>query len=125
MTDPVQRPDSAPVLITMSSFESVTPRGAVTGAWIMGQLDRAAGLAGMKISGGDALILSIKELTFLAVLPAGVEFAIHSELTRKGNSSFTVALSGWADVKGESICIFRADVVLVAVDEDGRPRKLA
>ena len=91
------RPDTAPVLATLSPFDAVTPRGAVTGAWLMGQLDIAAGLAGRKVSGGEALILSIKDLTFHAALSAGVEFVIHAELTRRGNSSFNLFLSAWSD----------------------------
>lgn len=121
---PDTAPDTPPVLATLSPFDAVTPRGAVTGAWLMGQLDIAAGLAGRKISGGEALILSIKDLTFHAALTAGVEFVIHAELTRRGNSSFNLFLSAWSDPDETCTRILSADVVLVAVDADGKPRKL-
>ena len=130
MTDKVRnlpdaRPATAPVLATLSPFDAVTPRGAVTGAWLMGQIDIAAGIAGRKVSGGDALILSIKDLTFHAALSAGVEFVIHAELTRKGNSSFNLFLSAWAEPDHACTRILSADVVLVAVDTEGKPRKLS
>ncbi|NIZ09353.1 hotdog domain-containing protein [Pseudooceanicola sp. HF7] len=116
--------DAAPVLVTMAPFDAVTPRGAVTGGWILTQLDLAAGLAGRKATGGDALILSIRELTFKAALHAGEDFAIRSELTRKGNTSFNLSLSAWGG-DGESLReILTADVLLVAVDAEGKPRKL-
>lgn len=124
MTDP-QKPEGQPVLITTAPYSEATPRGAITGAWIMGQLDIAAGLAGHHASGGDALILSIKDLTFHAPLSAGVEFAVHAKLTRTGNTSFNLSFSGWAAPKTTCTHIFSADVLLVAVDAEGKPRKIA
>lgn len=124
MTEALQRPDTAPTLVTVAPHSHATPRGAVTGAWIMGQLDVAAGLAGRKIAQGDALILSIKELTFHAALSAGAEFVIHADLTRRGNSSFNLFLSAWAEPDTDCSLVMSADVVLVAIGADGKPRKL-
>lgn len=122
---PLTRPETSPVLVTASPFDAVTPRGAVTGAWLMGQIDIAAGLAGRRFSGGDALILAIKEMTFHAPLTAGIEFVIHAALTRRGNSSFNLFLSAWAEPDTASTLILSADVLLVAVDSHGKPRKIA
>lgn len=119
-----ERPVDPPVLATMAPFDAVTPRGAVTGGWILTQLDLAAGLAARRISGGDALILSIRELSFEAPLHAGEDFAIHAGLTRKGNTSFNLSLSAWAGTAAEARRILSADVLMVAVDEAGTPRKL-
>ncbi|MBU2936324.1 MULTISPECIES: hotdog domain-containing protein [Pacificibacter] len=124
MTD-ISLPKGQPVLITTAPYSEATPRGAVTGAWIMGQLDIAAGLAGQHASGGDALMVSIKDLTFHAPLLAGVEFAVHATLTRTGNTSFDLSFSGWANPKTTCTQIFSADVLLVAVDAEGKPRKIA
>lgn len=124
MTEPAQRPDSAPVLLTVAPYDQVSLRGAVLGGWMLTQLDYAAGLAGRKISGGDALIVAIKELGFHAALHAGEEFAMHADLSRRGSSSFNLSLSAWAEPDGECRRILSADVLLVAVDDDGKPRKL-
>jgi acyl-CoA thioesterase YciA len=120
----LQQPEGQPVLITTAPYSEATPRGPITGAWIMGQLDIAAGLAGQQASGGDALMISIKDLTFHAPLLAGVEFAVHATLTRTGNTSFNLSFSGWADPKTTCTRIFSADVLLVAVDAEGKPRKI-
>jgi len=124
MSDQPTRPVTAPVVVTVAPYDAVTPRGAVTGVWILGQLDTAAGLAGKKFSGGEALILSIKDFTFHAALSAWEEFVIHAEPVRKGNSSFDLSFSGWADPDGACTRIFSATAVLIAVDDDGKPRKL-
>ena len=124
MTDP-QKPEGQPVLITTAPYSEATPRGTITGAWIMGQLDIAAGIAGHHSGGGEALILSIKDLTFHAPLLAGVEFAVHATLTRTGNTSFDLSFSGWASPKATCTRIFSADVLLVAVDAEGKPRKIS
>ena len=121
MTDPAT-PQT--VLLTMAPFDAVTPQGAVTGAWMLGQLDMAAGLAGRAASGGAALILSLKEVTFHAPLQAGERFAVRSQLTRKGNTSFNLSLSAEAGEPGETRKILSSEVVMVAVDAAGKPRKL-
>ena len=120
----MNRPNSAPVLITVPSHAETTPRGAILGGWIMTQLDHAAGLAGRKIAAGDALILSIKELIFRAPLHPGEKFAVYSDLTRRGGSSFNLSLSGWAEPDSGCRLIFEADVLLVALDAEGKSRKL-
>jgi Acyl-CoA hydrolase len=123
MTEMV-RPDGTPVLILVAPYDQVTPRGTIFGGWIMAQIDHAAGLAGRKIAVGDVMIVSIKELTFLGPLAPGEEFVIHTELTRRGNSSFTLSLSGTAEPVTEARPVMQAEVVLVAVDAAGKPRKL-
>lgn len=120
----MNRPDTAPVLITVAPYDQATPRGTILGGWIMTQLDHAAGLAGRKIAGGDALILSVKELVFRAPLHPGEEFAVHADLTRRGGSSFNLSLSGWAEPDTGCQLIFEADVLLVAVDAEGKSRRL-
>ncbi len=118
------RPDGAPTLITVAPYDQVTPRGAVLGSWLLAQVDHAAGLAGRKIAGGDALILSIKELTFHGALKAGEEFVMHADLSRRGNSSFNLSLSAWAEPDADCRQILGADLLMVAVDGEGKPRKL-
>ncbi|QPM90905.1 hotdog domain-containing protein [Pseudooceanicola algae] len=124
MTDLGVGTAALPVLMTMAPLDAVTPRGAVTGGWMLTQLDLAAGLAGRRASGGEALILSIKDLTFRDALRAGEDFQIRAELTRKGNTSFNLLLSAWAGASEPQREIFQADVLMVAVDAEGTPRKL-
>lgn len=120
----MNRPETAPVLITVAPFDQATPRGAILGGWIMTQLDHAAGLAGRKITAGEALILSIKELTFRSPLHPGEEFAVHADLTCRGGSSFNLDVSGWAEPEGACRLVFEADVLLVAVNAEEKSRKL-
>lgn len=114
----------APVLITVAPYDQVTPRGTIFGGWLMAQVDHAAGLAGRKIAAGEVMIVSVKELTFLGPLVPGEEVVMLSALTRRGNSSFTLSLSAVAEPDTDARPVLRADVVLVAVDASGKPRKL-
>lgn len=123
MSEPDQRPSEPAVLITVAPYAEATPSGAIFGGWIMSQLDHAAGLAGRKMTGGNVIIASIKELNFHAALAAGEEFVMHATVTRHGNSSFNLSLSGWAEPDTESRRIMTADVLLVAIDSNGKPRK--
>lgn len=120
----MNRPGTAPVLISVAPNDQATPRGAIFGGWIMAQLDHAAGLAGRKIAAGDALVLSVEELLFRAPLRPGEEFAVHADLIRRGGSSFNLSLSGWAEPDAACRLIFEANVLMVAVDVEGKSRKL-
>lgn len=118
------RPDSAPRLLTVAPQSETTARGPVFGGWILSQLDHGAGLAGRKISGGDVVIAALKEVQFHAPLYGGEEFALHADLSRRGNSSFNLAVTAWAEPDGACRRILSAVVLLVAIDEAGKPRKL-
>lgn len=111
-------------LVMVAPCDQATSRGAIFGGWIMSQLDHAAGLAGRKLARGDVIIASVRELTFRGPLHPGEEFVISSAVTRRGNTSLTLALRGTAEPDGPARAVFDAEVVLVAVDSDGRPRKL-
>ncbi|WP_460274466.1 acyl-CoA thioesterase [Celeribacter sp. ULVN23_4] len=124
MSDTPKSPEQPPVLITVAPYDQVTPRGYIFGGWIMAQIDHAAGLAGRKIAEGDVMIVSVKEMDFLGPLAPGEEFVMHAELTRRGNSSFTLSLSATAEPHTEARPVMRANVTLVAVDASGKPRKL-
>ncbi|MGO4853063.1 hotdog domain-containing protein [Phaeovulum sp. W22_SRMD_FR3] len=113
------------VLRTAAPFDQVTPKGAVTGAWILGALDTAAGIAGRRVSGGDALILSLQEARFHAPLTPGTAVDMTAEILRKGNTSFTLQFTLWAEPDTAPKRILTAQVVMVAVDAEGKPRKLA
>jgi acyl-CoA thioesterase YciA len=122
---PLPRPDQGTlVLRTAAPFDQVTPKGAVSGAWMLGALDTGAGLAGQQVSGGDALILSIKEATFHAPLTPGAALDMTAQTLRRGNSSFTLQLALWVDRLTAPRLILSAEVVMVAVDTAGKPRKL-
>ena len=124
MSDPDAAPSSDPVLITMPPYGEVTPRGMISGGWILSQIDVAVGLAGARIAGGDVLIVKISALVFLGPLHAGEAFTMHLDPTRFGSSSVTVDLSAFAGSGPDLRTILNAKVILVAVDEDGRPRKI-
>ncbi|MFC3141125.1 acyl-CoA thioesterase [Psychromarinibacter halotolerans] len=114
-----------PVIVTVAPYGEVTPRGAIFGGWILAQVDHAAGLAGRKITGGDVVIVSIKELTFHGPLYAGEEFVMTAEETRRGNTSFNLSITAVAEPDTQARQIMTADVLLVAVDGEGKPRKLS
>lgn len=124
MTD-LPRPTGLPRIVTVAPGSEVTPGGAIFGGWLLAQLDHAVGLAGRKLSGGAAVMLKITELSCHAPLYPGEEFAVHAELSRMGSSSFNLAVSAWADGADEGRAILSADVLMVAVDAAGKPRKIA
>lgn len=109
------------LLRTLAPFDQATPTGTLTGAWLLAQVDAAAGLAGAQFTGGAALMIAIKDLTFRAALQAGEVFQITGTETRRGRTSFGVAITATG---GDGRVILDADLALLAVDETGQPRAL-
>lgn len=118
-------PLSPPVLLSVPTMADATRKGAVLGGWIMLQCDLAAGRAG-QLFAGDCVIRSFRELTFHAPLYPEQALAIHVETIAQGRTSFTLRLTGTAEPEtANARLLVSAEVVMVAIGSDGRPRPLA
>lgn len=116
--------DSLPLLRTLTLPSEANLNGGVFGGWIMAELDKAAGLLGMRRSQGACATVAVENLRFLAPLRVGEEFSVYGTVEGVGRSSMRLKLDGFAasPAGGERRRVVEALFVSVALDAEGRAR---
>lgn len=113
-----------PLLRTLTLPSDANLNGGVFGGWIMAELDKAAGLLGMRRSQGPCTTVAAENLRFVAALKVGEEFSVFGQVEAVGRSSMRLRLEGFAAAPagGERRRVVEALFVSVALDDEGRPR---
>jgi acyl-CoA thioesterase YciA len=119
-------PTSEPAIRAIAMPADTNPAGDIFGGWLMCQMDLAAGNAAAKLSRGRCVTVAVEGMTFLSPVRVGDEVTVWAELTRRGRSSMTFEVSAWRRPRdgNERTCVTHASFTFVALDAEGRPRKL-
>ncbi|WP_082043579.1 acyl-CoA thioesterase [Mobilicoccus massiliensis] len=101
--------------------------GTVHGGNVMKSVDTAAGSVAARFSGGPAVTAAMDEMVFRAPVRVGDVLTVHAQVNWAGRSSMEVGVhvetTRW-DELGDPVHVATAYLVMVAVDENGRPRPL-
>lgn len=102
------------------------PAGDIFGGWIMSLMDLAAGVAGASRAKGRVVTAAVSKLSFLLPVKVGDVVCVYTETLQTGRSSITLGVETWVlrQGQGDRVRVTDAEFVLVAVDENGRPRAL-
>ena len=125
---PVLKPKEKPVLRLVAPYDQRALGEQILGGWLLTQCDYCAGLYARQTI-GNAIIRAISNLVFHAPLFAGECYEVFAQTMKTGNTSLTIELSGWAQSQdyrqdvGEKL-VLTAEVILVAIDEKGKPRSI-
>src|SRR3954452_22186756 len=113
-------------LRTVAMPADTNPVGDIFGGWIMSLMELAAGVAAGTRSRGRVATAAVSNLSFLQPVKVGDVVCVYTDVTRTGRTSVTVAVEAWVlrRGQGERVKVTAAEFVLVAVDENGRPRRL-
>lgn len=111
---------------TLAMPADTNANGDIFGGWLVSQMDLAAGVLAKKIAQGRVATVAINSMTFLKPVHVGDVVSCHVELIKKGKTSITIAVEVWAE---PATCVGKYRVtegtfVFVAIDEDGKSRKL-
>ena len=125
-------PDSRPMSFstgTISTF--VMPhmqnvRGDLFGGELMALVDQAAAVAAIRHAGGPAVTASIDRVDFRERIPLGALVTCNATVDYVGNSSMDVTIEVYAEKvsTGERRHTNTAHVVFVAIDEQGKPKRV-
>jgi len=99
--------------------------GTVHGGQILSLIDSVAGVVAARHSDGPAVTAAIDETAFLRPVRVGDVVHVDARITWAGRSSMEVAVKVTADRWDRAVPatdVATAHLVMVAVDEDGRPR---
>src|SRR5918997_4311899 len=125
-------PDSRPMSYSVGSITTfVMPhmqnvRGDLFGGELMALVDQAAAVAAIRHAGGPAVTASIDRVDFKERIPVGALVTCVATVDYVGNSSMDITVEVYAErvSSGEKRHTHTAHVVFVALDEQGRPKRV-
>lgn len=107
--------------------KDTNPNGDIFGGWLVSQMDLAAGVLAKIISKGRAATVAINSMTFIKPVHVGDVVSCYVTLEKVGNTSMTLAVEVWTTEvikSGKRSQVTKGTFVFVAIDEQGRPRKV-
>jgi acyl-CoA hydrolase len=101
-------------------------RGDLFGGELMALVDQAAAVAAIRHAGGPAVTASIERVDFRERIPVGALVTCAATVDYVGNSSMDITVEVYAErvSSGEKRHTHTAHVVFVALDEDGKPKRV-
>jgi acyl-CoA hydrolase len=101
-------------------------RGDLFGGELMALVDQAAAVAAIRHAGGPAVTASIDRVDFRERIPVGSLVTVEARVDFVGNSSMDISVDVYAETvsTGERRHTHTAHVVFVAIDEDGKPKRV-
>lgn len=129
MTDLTHPPSYSRVsLAQLMHATSANLLGNVHGGEIMKLADSTAGAAAQRHSGGPAVTAALDEMAFLEPVHVGDIVRTTAQVNWAGRSSMEVGVrieaEAWTDASGRPKHVASAYFVFVAIDEEGRARKV-
>lgn len=111
---------------TVAMPADTNPAGDIFGGWIMSLMDLAAGVSAGTLAKGRVATAAVSNLSFLQPVKVGDVVCVYTDITRIGRTSITLTVEAWVlrRGQGERTRVTAAEFVLVAVDDNGRPRQL-
>ena len=124
--DPKPPSASEVVLARQMEVPDSNLAGNVHGGSVMKMVDTAAGLAAAKHSGGLAVTAAMDEMSFLEPVYLGDVVTVKAMVNEAFTSSMEVGVRVEAETykTGRRVHTSSAYLVFVALDEDGKPRRV-
>lgn len=102
--------------------------GTIFGGVILSHIDLASAVEARKVAPLRYVTKAMREVEFHQPVFLGDIVSLYTETLRVGRTSVTVKVSveveRWGAGSGEKVKVTEAEVVLVAVDDQGRPRPI-
>jgi acyl-CoA hydrolase len=125
-------PDSRPMSHSVGNITTIVMphmqniRGDLFGGDLMALVDQAAAVAAIRHAGGPAVTASIDRVDFKARIPVGSLVSCEATVDFVGNTSMDITVRVFAEKvsTGERRHTNTAHVVFVAIDEEGKPKRV-
>ena len=114
------------VIRTIAMPADTNPSGDIFGGWLMSQMDLAASNLAGRVSRGRNATVAVEAMQFLRPVRVGDEVTIYANLKSVGRTSMRIHVDSWARRRfdDESNEVKNAEFVFVALEDDGKPRKI-
>jgi acyl-CoA thioesterase YciA len=101
--------------------------GDIFGGWVMAQVDLAGSVVPARYVDGRMATVAVNQFVFKQPVRVGDILSFFSAVTRVGNTSITVQVEVFAErfrAQGKYVKVTEASLTYVAIDDNGRPRKI-
>ncbi|MGH7499669.1 MAG: acyl-CoA thioesterase [Gemmatimonadales bacterium] len=100
--------------------------GDLFGGNLMAMVDQAAAVAAIRHAGGPAVTASIDRVDFRERIPVGALVTCAATVDYVGNSSMDITVEVYSETvsTGERRHTHSAHVVFVAIDDEGKPKRV-
>lgn len=128
MTEPATLPDKQPALRLVASPRDTNAAGDIFGGWIMAQVDIAGSVAAYREAHGRVATVALDSLQFHQPVLVGDLVSCYADVVRIGNTSITVQVEVYVERDSAdgiaTMKVTEARVVYVALDAEGKPRRV-
>jgi acyl-CoA thioesterase YciA len=118
--------DREPAVRTLAMPADTNPSGDIFGGWLMAQMDIAGGIAAGDRARGRVATVAVDGMEFHQPVYVGDLVSCYAEVGRVGRTSIAVKVETLARRRrgGETVKVTEGTFVYVALDADGRPRRV-
>ena len=102
--------------------------GDIFGGWVMAQVDLAGAVLPARYVDGRMATVAVNQFIFKQPVRVGDILSFFAAVTRIGNTSITVQVEVFAErfrAQGRYIKVTEASLTYVAIDDAGKPQKIA
>lgn len=129
MSDIPEEPEGELLLRTLAMPADTNANGDIFGGWIMSQMDIAGGILAKEVACGRVVTVAVDAMEFHRPVEVGDIVCVYGRCVRIGNTSLTTALRVWVkpilrDTASGRYCVTEAQFTYVAIDDDGKPRRV-
>lgn len=123
---PVTHARRDPIIRTAPAPADVNGNGDIFGGWVLSQMDIAGGIEAARVAQGRVATVAIAAMTFHQPIKVGDLVSIYGEVERIGRTSITIKLETIVQRRFDptEIKVTEGTFVFVAIDEQGRPRRV-
>src|SRR5215469_18236831 len=114
-------------LRTLAMPGDTNPLGDMFGGWIMSLMDAAAFMTAEGRAKGRVVTAAVSKISFVQPVKVGDAVCCYTSVKRIGRTSITLFVETWVlrQGQGDRVKVTEAEFILVAIDENGRPRPVA
>jgi|HubBroStandDraft_6_1064221.scaffolds.fasta_scaffold987171_2 acyl-CoA thioesterase YciA len=122
-----RRPRGELAVRTLAMPADTNPAGDIFGGWIMALMDSAGAITATKRAEGRVVTAAVSHIAFLRPVKVGDVVCCYTEIGHAGTTSITLNVEVWVlrQGRGARVKVTAAEFTFVALDDDGRPRRLA
>ncbi len=113
-------------LRTLAMPADANPAGDIFGGWVMSQMDLAAFVRANDVAKSRTVTVAVHEIVFKKPVKIGDTLCVYTAIEKVGRTSITLRVEAWTRRHYETSRekVTDAVFVMVAVDEDGKPRQV-